>query len=193
MNATFTICCYSQKVANLVVWKDLLMKTVFPICPLGQGFLAVMPMPGLMESIEQSFDAIQKAKVSVVVSLQEAEEAKRFGLANESELCQRFGIEFRSFPIKDHSPPNDVQAVAELSQWAYQTIINGAGLVFHCYAGIGRSATMAAAVLLQAGVSVDDAFVRISQARGFPTPDRPSQRAWLLMHEQQLVIGGPSG
>ncbi|MEZ5300547.1 MAG: hypothetical protein R3F11_07800 [Verrucomicrobiales bacterium] len=55
----------------------------------------------------------------------------------------------------------------------------GRSVVFHCRAGIGRSSTMAAAALTCFGIGADEAFARISEARGLQVPDTDEQIDWV--------------
>jgi len=62
-----------------------------------------------------------------------------------------------------------------------------AGFVFHCRAGIGRSGMMTASVLLHQGLTVREAFARISAARGLIVPDTPGQLEWVESNYAILV------
>lgn len=118
------------------------------------------------------------------------------GLEGEQSACEAAGIEFFSFPIKDRGLPRDAEAVSRLSRLAHARITGGCGWVFHCRAGIGRSGMMAASVLLQEGLTVHEAFARISAARGLTVPDTPGRLEWLGEHSATIAgktsaPGGP--
>lgn len=163
------------------------MAQIYKIASIGQGFLAIMPRPGLSEDLAQSIQDIKQAGTTDVVSLLEPQEAHGMGLGNEAEVCEQNGLGFHSFAIKDHSVPHDVSAVAELSQWAHQKISEGAGIVFHCFGGIGRSGLLAASVLLQEGLSTSEAFAKISSARGVHIPETSEQLLWVESNAKKLV------
>ena len=55
-------------------------------------------------------------------------------------------------------------------------IKKGTDLVVHCRAGIGRTGIVAAALLIAEGARTDDAFSRVSAARGVKVPDTEEQR-----------------
>jgi protein-tyrosine phosphatase len=171
------------------------MPEAFRVANIGNGHLAVMARPGVGEPIPKTFATLATLGVRVVVSLLEATETRELGLEGEHSACEAAGIEFFSFPIKDRGLPRDPEAVSRLSRLAHARIAEGCGWVFHCRAGIGRSGMMAASVLLQDGLTVREAFARISAARGLTVPDTPGQLEWLEEHSAIIAgkISAPDG
>ncbi|HCK74572.1 MAG TPA: hypothetical protein DHW19_06365 [Acidimicrobiaceae bacterium] len=55
-------------------------------------------------------------------------------------------------------------------------------MVVHCRGGIGRSSTIAAAILTQLGVAPEDAMSRITAARGITVPETSAQRMWVAAY-----------
>jgi protein-tyrosine phosphatase len=55
----------------------------------------------------------------------------------------------------------------------------GKNVGFHCRQGIGRSAVLAAAVLIALGVEPNSAIARIAAARGVSVPETPEQQRWV--------------
>jgi protein-tyrosine phosphatase len=49
----------------------------------------------------------------------------------------------------------------------------------HCRQGIGRSAIIAASLLILSGKDDEDAFRSIGEARGYAVPDTVQQREWV--------------
>ena len=163
------------------------MPEIFRVADLGEGFLAVMGMPGTYEPLRESFDGLARLEIDVVVSLLQESEALDLGLSDERAACESAGLEFLSFPIKDRGLPSDAEAVSRFSKRAHARITSGYGLVFHCRAGIGRSGMMAASVLLHEGLPVREAFARISAARGLIVPDTPGQLKWVEDNYATLI------
>jgi protein-tyrosine phosphatase len=62
----------------------------------------------------------------------------------------------------------------------------GQSVVIHCRQGVGRSALIAACVLVLNGVSVDKAFELIENARGCSVPDTEEQREWVVQFAEGL-------
>ena len=52
-------------------------------------------------------------------------------------------------------------------------------IAIQCRAGIGRSASLAAALLCLTGLTTEEAFAKITQARGLLVPDTMEQRQWV--------------
>jgi protein-tyrosine phosphatase len=59
-------------------------------------------------------------------------------------------------------------------------------VVIHCRQGVGRSALIAACVLVLRGVSVEKVFDLIENARGCSIPDTEEQRDWVNQFAESL-------
>lgn len=147
--------------------------------PAGSGRVGVMPHPFGDDALPGEIRGFHVEGVDVIVSLLEREEALSVGLAREEELCGEQGIVFRSFPIPDRSVPESMGEVRELVRCLRGELAAGRSVVFHCWAGIGRSSLMAASLLVTCGLSPDVAFERIGEARGLHVPDTEQQRTWV--------------
>ena len=147
--------------------------------PPGSGRVGVMPHPFGDDALPGEILGFRAEGVDVIVSLLEDEEALSVGLAREDELCGEHGIAFRSFPIPDRSVPESMGEVRALVRRLRGDLAAGRSIVFHCWAGIGRSSLMAAALLVGCGLAPDEAFERIGEARGLQVPDTEQQRIWV--------------
>lgn len=81
-------------------------------------------------------------------------------------------------PIPDlHAPAVDEARVlvAEL----VRRIESGESLLVHCGAGIGRAGTVAAAVLLSLGITLDDALATVAEHRAMAGPEAGAQAGLL--------------
>lgn len=123
--------------------------------------------------------ALKSAGVDVLVSLLTDDDARRFGLEAEAERAAFRGIEFLRFPIEDHQVPVSVDETVAFAQALLGRLEQGRSVVLHCYAGIGRSGLVAATVLFLAGLEIEDACWRLSEARGMRVPETAKQREWL--------------
>lgn len=74
--------------------------------------------------------------------------------------------------------PSDSKAAEGLVERMAGAIRAGLAVAVHCRAGIGRSAMIAAAVLVTLGAEESDAWARIQEARGCAVPDTARQREW---------------
>jgi hypothetical protein len=81
-------------------------------------------------------------------------------------------------PIPDLHAPT-VDGAMTLIEALRQRLDRGDGLLMHCAAGIGRSGTMAAALLITMGMSAADAITHVSSHRPMAGPEEGAQSALL--------------
>ncbi len=122
---------------------------------------------------------MKAAGVDVLVSMLQPAEAAELGLSAEAELCAAGGIEFRSFPIPDRETPPSTAAFAKFLKELQAQVHAGRSVAVHCRASIGRSSLLLAALLTAEGLTPDDAFKRLTSARGVQVPDTPDQILWV--------------
>lgn len=142
------------------------------------GRLATAPRPRGGDWLPDEIDGWRAGGADRVISLLEPEEVECYGLQREGDCCRANGIQFTHFPIEDVGVP-EFAAAAELIDAVTAEVRGGRSVVFHCRAGIGRSSTMAAAALTCFGIGADEAFARISEARGLQVPDTDEQIDWV--------------
>jgi protein-tyrosine phosphatase len=153
--------------------------TLFVIPRDGRGRLATMACPRGGDWLDDELDALKNAGVGVLVSALTNPELAELQLNAEPELARQAGLTYVSFPIPDRGAPEGVAAVTDLVGQLEERLTGGEFIVVHCRAGIGRSSLIAAAVLVREGLSPEEAWERISAARGLSVPDTEAQRAWL--------------
>jgi protein-tyrosine phosphatase len=146
--------------------------------PLG-GRLAIMARPRAGDWLRDEISRWRAASVDVVVSLLEQHEALELDLGEEASLCRQAGIDFISFPVPDRGAPASLARTAELARGLLERASGGESVAIHCRAGIGRSALIAACVLVCAGVDAGDALDAIAAARAVKVPDTDEQIRWL--------------
>ena len=144
-----------------------------------QGRLAIMPRPRGGDWLADELKSWQTAGVDVIVSLLRHEEITDLKLDHEPTLCEQLGIQFISFPISDRGVPDSAEQYLQLITQLEGKLRNGQGVGIHCRMGIGRSALLAASLLVRAGHTVADAFSTIANDRGMLVPDTDAQVAWM--------------
>jgi len=144
------------------------------------GKLAIVPRPRGGDWLEDEARDWKEAGLDVIVSLLEEAEAADLDLSAEGELSQAVGLGFLSFPIVDRSVPASRPATLALLQDLSRLLASGKNIGIHCRQGIGRSALIAASLLVLAGVSPEAAFQRVSTARGCTVPETAEQREWVM-------------
>ena len=150
------------------------------------GKLAIVPRPRGGDWLEDEVQAWRKAGLDAVVSLLTQEESADLDLARETELSHARGIQFIEFPIPDRSVPLSRRATLQLLRELRQLLAQGKNVGLHCRQGIGRSAVIAACLLIFLGVEPEAAFQRISVARGCTIPETTEQRDWVVAFAREL-------
>jgi protein-tyrosine phosphatase len=139
----------------------------------GPGRLATMAKPRLRD-----LPALRAAGVDILVCALTAEDLADAGLTEEPAAAAAAGLEFVHLPIPDWTVPDRDEILPTLRELAAR-LDAGAGIVTHCWAGIGRSSLLAASIMVLSGLGPDDAWARITAARGHRVPDTEQQREWV--------------
>jgi len=115
-----------------------------------------------------------------------AEEAE-FALENEGQVSEAQGMRFVSFPIPDQEVPESKTAASVLLHDLEQALVEGKTVAVHCRQSVGRSAMIAAALLVAAGEEPDVAFEKIGKARGCKVPETAEQERWVANIASELA------
>lgn len=145
------------------------------------GRLAIMPKPWGHDRLDSEILSLAEDGVQILVSMLPPEEALYHGLEDEAVVARRHGLEFHNLEVPDHTVPPDPMEAWTLARRLAGEIRAGRSVAVHCYAGIGRSALMCACILASLGAPLEEAWNRISEARGFTVPETREQRTWPLV------------
>jgi predicted protein tyrosine phosphatase len=151
------------------------------------GRLAILPRPRGGDWVEDEARAWSRAGIDTVVSLLEPDEAADLELADEERACRSAGVRFVSLPIPDRGLPGSRAAVTALAAELAASVVAGKRVGIHCRQGIGRSAVLAACILIALSLDPAAALSRIAAARGLPVPETPEQRQWVMDFSRSLV------
>lgn len=131
-------------------------------CPghrLNPSPLAVVRQPG---SLKDDLKLIAAWKPHAMLSLMEEHELTRVGapvrlLAEELAV---HGVDWRHLPICDLGAPDERFESVWVDLWPRldREFQQGGRVFIHCYAGLGRTCTVAALILMQYGASAIDAL-----------------------------------
>ncbi|HEX9654827.1 MAG TPA: protein-tyrosine phosphatase family protein, partial [bacterium] len=97
------------------------------------------------------------------------------------------GLHFQVFPIPDRGIPSSRRNTLDFLRKLEKAPGDGMRVLIHCRQGIGRSALMAASLLVITGVDPEGAFQRVGAARGVTVPETAEQRNWLTDFSRELV------
>ncbi|MDP2765308.1 MAG: hypothetical protein Q8O54_10790 [Brevundimonas sp.] len=143
------------------------------------GRLGVSRRPDGGEALDRQMADLALGMVDHVVSLLEPAEAADLGLADEGAAAERNGVGFYNFPITDHGVPADPVHYRRVAHAIERRLNAGQAIVIHCRAGLGRAPSLAIAALIEGGMNVDEAVLRVGRARGRPVPETDEQLAFI--------------
>jgi protein-tyrosine phosphatase len=155
------------------------------------GRLAISSRPRGGDWLEDEVRSWQQSGLDTVVSLLTDDEIADLDLTREAKLCQAQGLQFLAFPIVDRAVPSSRRATLDFARKLDKTLAEGKNLLIHCRQGIGRSALIAACLLVLSGMDAETAFQRVSAARGVSVPETPEQRKWVMDFARELATPIP--
>jgi len=155
-----------------------LRPTIYTVSHPGPGIVSTMAHPPGGPLLSSYIRGLRRLGADVLVSAQTDDERVECDLADQAAVVAAGGLQFVCVPIEDRTAPLGDEVAAPLRE-LHTLYRGGAHVVFHCWAGIGRSSLLAAVLLGMEGVEPSAAWGLISAARGFPVPDTREQEAWL--------------
>jgi protein-tyrosine phosphatase len=145
----------------------------------GPGTLSTMAKPEGGTWLADQVAGLREAGVDILLSALTESEQIEADLTDEPLEAAYAGLRFVSLPVPDMGLPTTADVLPTLRELA-DDLTAGRHVAIHCWAGIGRSSVLAAALMVLAGSTPADAIARISQARGRPVPETPAQRDWIF-------------
>lgn len=141
--------------------------------------LGIMPHPVGGKALPYELKTLKKAGVDTLVSLLSRSEAKQIGLKKEGRIAKKASLKFVHFPLDDGNAPPQEPAGLQLIEDLARDYKSNKKVVIHCFAGIGRSGTVAVAILFAAGEEPVASLRLARQKRGKPIPETQEQMEWL--------------
>lgn len=153
---------------------------------IGEKRIGTMARPRGNEWLDDEIKWLKFRKVDCLVSLLEKSEEWELGLEAEEGLCEKWGIEFINFPIKDVNIPKNEAEFIKLARLLATKISENKKVVMHCRMGIGRASILAAAVMINLGYDSKGVFKIIGEYRTLKVPDTEEQKNWICSIEEEL-------
>jgi len=152
--------------------------------------MAIVPCPAGGQQLEAAVQSLHQQGIDTLVSLLTAEEARVLRLEAEGRICREAGIDYRWLPVTDHSIPESMEEFSLVIDQLQRDLRARKGVGAHCYAGIGRSCLLMACLLCLEGLTPEEAFDRLSMARGLRVPDTWLQSEWVRHFAESLEESG---
>jgi Polymorphic toxin system, DSP-PTPase phosphatase len=144
-----------------------------------KGRLAIVPRPRGGEWLRDEVSGWRANGINVVVSFLTSDEIHELELEAEKQICEASAIRFISFAIQDRGVPVSTHKAAALVNDLEQLLSQGETIALHCRQSVGRSALIAAYLLVDSGEEPRSAFERIGSKRGRKVPDTQVQERWV--------------
>lgn len=157
--------------------------------PLANGSLGLSRCPGLApdtvltaeQALAVDLAAIRAWGADFVLSLVEEADLVGFTVADLHKGAEDAGLTFLHLPISDMGLPDQgtLAAWQRLSPRLHRVLEQGGRVLIHCRAGLGRSGTLAALMLVERGMSGRDAIDAVRRARPGAL-ETTGQEDWIL-------------
>jgi protein-tyrosine phosphatase len=131
------------------------------------GWIGMTACPGQAAPLERELADMRAAGATHLVTLLGDDELARLGAARIGAAAAAAGLTWWQVPVADFGTPD----AAWEADWAvaaptlHAALAAGEGVVVHCRMGLGRTGTIAARMLVEAGDSPEAAIAAVRAAR----------------------------
>jgi protein-tyrosine phosphatase len=145
--------------------------------PGGEGLIGMTICPGKKgdsvygppwdRDLRLDLAAVKSWGADVVVTLMESRELAALGVPELGAEVEKAGMRWLHLPIRDLEAPGErFLRLWELSgPGLHNILLHGGRVLLHCRGGLGRTGTIAAQLLVEAGSRPEDAVREVRQAR----------------------------
>ena len=140
--------------------------------------------------LDQDLASIEVWRPAVVVTLLETGEFSRYGVKDLADAMQRRNFTWHHAPIKDMATPDatTMRAWDQAEPDVLRALRDGGRVLFHCAAGLGRTGTITAKLLVDMGVCAVDAIAMVRAQRPGAIETRAQEE--FILSEARLIRHG---
>ena len=158
------------------------MKDIFWIKGNPPAKLAIVIHPQGDGRLEDELLRLKRSGIQTMVSLLEHWEASSLGLADEGPAAVHVGMNFLSYAFPYTHVPVDTDSFRNFVSGLADRLRGGESVGIHCRGSVGRSAIVAACILIHLGWQPEAALEAVEAARGESVPDTKEQADWVLSY-----------
>ena len=131
------------------------------------GLLVLSAQPAKLCAVDLTLASYRQLGVRLVVSLLPGHEMATLGLQSLGQRCEAADMAWANCPIDDfaHPGPEFEKQWQKIARALHAFLNTGQGVALHCRAGLGRTGTVAARILIERGMSAALAIQLVRQAR----------------------------
>lgn len=131
------------------------------------GVLILSAHPAKFGAVDKALAAYRATGARLLVSLLPDHELEALGLQSLSQRCAESGLVWAHCPIDDFSAPGPLfeQHWRGIAARVHGLLDQSEGVALHCRAGLGRTGTVAARILIERGLCASAAIALVRQQR----------------------------
>ncbi len=155
------------------------MSFVIYALAVGDGILALAPLPGQDGDYDGDLAHLRDWKPALVISLTPDLEMLAHGAGDLGADIQDMGSRWMHLPVEDFSAPGKLtrDRWPQTSAAARAALRGGGRVLIHCRGGCGRSGMAALRLMVEAGENADTALARLRAVRPCAV-ETAAQMAW---------------
>lgn len=137
-------------------------------CPNDKGQLLLTPCPGTMDdSVEAALNNLKSSGAKAVITLMTLEEMAIHHVEHLNAVCSELGLDWIHLPIADEGAPDALfeNLWVDSKLGIHQYLDQGDGVVIHCKGGSGRTGVVAARILMERGMPMENAIEQVKHLR----------------------------
>lgn len=137
-------------------------------CPHKLGSLLLTPCPGTQGSdLESSLLQLKSAGATAIVTLMTRSEMSQNQVERIERQCESLELAWIHLPVEDEGAPTEefAEAWRQVRADLHKRLDNNEAIAIHCKGGSGRTGVVAAQILMERGMSMQEAIDQVKALR----------------------------